>query len=70
MKTGDRIKLIQMDNDPRPVPVGTTGTVTNINKVGKDFTQVSVDWDNGSRLMLCLPEDKFEILTVPQGVSK
>lgn len=67
MKIGDKVKLIKMENDPRPIPVGTTGTITRITKVTENFTQVSVDWDNGSRLMLCLPEDQFEIFPVSQG---
>lgn len=29
-KTGDRIRLIHMDNDLNPIPVGTTGTVASV----------------------------------------
>lgn len=69
MKVGDKVKLLKMDNDPNPIPIGTTGTITNINEVSKNFTQVSVDWDNGRSLMLCLPEDQIEIFPVSQGNS-
>ena len=55
---GDRIKLLQMNDDPDPIPAGTLGTVTFINKCG-DFTQIAVDWDNGRKLMLAVPPDRY-----------
>lgn len=65
-KKGDKIELIEMPDDPNPIPCGTTGTVKYVSPTldqGKNaFTQVWVDWDNGSRLMLCVPPDRFRII--------
>ncbi len=64
IKKDDRIRLTKMENDPRPKPVGTEGTVTNVYHVNiyGGFTQVSVKWDNGRTLMLTLPEDEYELI--------
>lgn len=60
---GDRIELLEMHNDPNPIAPGTQGTVTFINKVrSMGFTQIAVDWDNGSTLMLTVPPDRYRIL--------
>lgn len=60
---GQRVILTEpMLNDPRPVPVGTCGTVTGFNPVSGAFAQVSIDWDNGQRLMAILPDDQIELL--------
>jgi hypothetical protein len=61
-KVGDRIRLIQMPEDPDPVPSGSLGTVRTIHP-HHGWTQVEVDWDNGRRLMLSLPDDLIEILS-------
>ncbi len=61
IQEGDRIELIAMADDPRPIPTGTKGTVTFINPVnlggGDRFTQYSVKWDDGRSLMPCVPPD-------------
>lgn len=62
VKKGDRIELIAMPEDPNPVPRGTRGTVTHVSRVGDAFTQISVEWDNGSRLMLSCPPDRFRLV--------
>ena len=65
-KPRDRIKLIYMPDGPHPVPVGSTGTVTSIHLVASGrgtWYQVSVDWDNGRKLMLTVPPDRFEVLS-------
>jgi len=59
---GNRIELIEMPEDPNPVPRGTRGTVTHVNRVGDAFAQVSVDWDNGSTLMLTFPPDRVRLV--------
>lgn len=63
MKIGDRVELIDMPDDPSPIPVGTKGTVERINDVkGLGFTQVQVKWDNGRTLMLSIPPDRVRII--------
>ena len=61
LKVGDRIRLIQMIDDPDPIPAGTNGTVTEIH-IHSDWTQIDVSWENGRMLMLSSPPDKFEII--------
>lgn len=60
---GDRIRLIAMPDDPRPLHPGTEGGVTGITHVGQlddqnGFWQVQVKWDSGSHLMLSIPPDE------------
>jgi hypothetical protein len=64
LAAGTRIELIDMPNDPDPIPPGTRGTVKGswLNTFGKNL-QVDVDWDNGRRLLLVCPPDKFKIVT-------
>ena len=54
---GKRIKLIEMVEDPHPIPSGTMGTITN---VGGGV--ISVKWDNGRYLGVVEGVDKYEIL--------
>ncbi len=54
---GTRIRLLSMDNDPDPVPVGSTGTVT-----GGNGEQLWVKWDNGRSLILLVGIDQYEVL--------
>ena len=61
LKVGDRIRLIQIVDDPDPIPVGTIGTVSEIH-IHSDWTQIDVSWENGRKLMLVSPPDKFEII--------
>jgi hypothetical protein len=51
-----------MPADPDPIPIGTLGTVQSVHS-HYGWTQLEVDWDNGRRLMLSLPDDKIEILS-------
>ena len=60
-KVGDRIRLIHMPEDPDPIPYGSLGTIHAIH-LHHGWTQVEVDWDNGRRLMLSLPDDVIEIV--------
>jgi hypothetical protein len=64
LKTGDRIRLISMPEDPDPVPVGTLVVVLRVIDY-REWQQVEVAWDNGRKLMLSLPEDCIELL--PRG---
>lgn len=60
-KPGDRIELLEMPNDPDPIPVGSKGTVVDTYIISEG-TQVDVDWDNGRSLMLIVPPDRFRIV--------
>ena len=65
LKQGDRIRLISMPQDPDPIPVGSLGTVVAVHD-HRDWIQVEVDWDNGRKLMLSLPEDRVTIVAPNQ----
>ncbi len=58
---GDRIRLVNMVDDPDPIPVGTIGTVTEIH-IHSGWTQIEVSWESGRTLMLVSPPDEFEII--------
>ncbi len=74
VQKGDRIRLLHMPDDPDPIMVGSTGTVTNVTT--GPLAQVSVDWDNGRSLSLVPGMDQFEVIErsapnavpVPQAV--
>lgn len=55
---GTRIVLLSMD-DPQAVPVGTRGTVKNID----DMAHIDMEWDNGRTLSLVPLVDSFRKLT-------
>lgn len=63
LKPGDRIRLLEMSNDPAPIEAGAEGTVafvTDLSNMGKgDMHQIGVRWDNGRGLSLC-ELDKWE----------
>lgn len=59
LKPGDRIRLIEMVDDPNPVPVGTEGTVTFVTDLKLGFYQIGVNWDNGNTLSMA-EIDKWE----------
>tara|TARA_R110002049_G_scaffold4601_1_gene31667 strand:+ start:54716 stop:54940 length:225 start_codon:yes stop_codon:yes gene_type:complete len=65
LKSGDRIRLISMTNDPDPIPAGTTGTVAGVDPQS-DWLQVDVEWDNGRSLMLSIPPDLVESIKSPK----
>ena len=54
---GTRIRLIHMENDPRPVSEGTIGHVMFVDGIG----QVHVRWENGRCLAVIPGIDSFEI---------
>lgn len=49
---GTRIELLRM-NDPQAPPIGTKGTVYEID----DYGSILVNWDNGSKLNVIYGED-------------
>jgi hypothetical protein len=61
-KVGDLIELIEMPDDPDPIPAGTQGTVTYVGKRASLGQQIGVDWENGRSLMLVNGIDRFRIL--------
>ncbi len=52
---GSRIVLMQMGDDPRPIPPDTKGTVVSVDDMGT----VHCVFDNGRRLSLIPGEDVF-----------
>lgn len=64
IQKGDRIELIKMDDDPNPIPAGMRGDVESINPIMDGQTQVWVNWDNGRRFPVILPEDQIWKLPV------
>lgn len=53
---GTRVEVIRMDNDPRPIPSGTRGTVDVVDDMGT----IHCTFDNGRRLGLIPSEDVFK----------
>ena len=59
---GTRIRLIEMADDPNPVPGNTTGTVVAVDDAG----QLLMQWDNGRNLSLVPGTDNFEVMGRPR----
>lgn len=57
---GERIRLIEMPNDPCPIEPGSLGT---IRFVSPGPQQIGVKWDSGRTLHLVMGVDVFEIVT-------
>lgn len=55
---GTRVELVQMNDDPQPVPPGTQGTVVDVDGIG----QLVMKWDNGRTLSLVPGVDLFRKL--------
>ncbi len=58
---GTRLRLLAMYG-PQSVPAGTLGTVTRSVDRGS-WVLIGMRWDNGSRLGLAVPPDRYEILS-------
>jgi len=62
---GDYIELVDMPDDPDPIPAGTRGKVRDISgSYGQ--TYLSVDWDNHRSLTVILPIDTVKVLVKAQ----
>jgi|VirMetMinimDraft_7_1064189.scaffolds.fasta_scaffold21984_2 hypothetical protein len=64
VKKGDRIRCIEMPDDPSPIESGAEGTVRHVD----DADQIHVNWDDGRTLALIPGIDKYEI--IEQEVSE
>jgi hypothetical protein len=58
-KTGDRLRLISMPDEPNPVPTGTKGTVFSVIPYGGNWI-LNMKWDNGRTLGVHLEQDTVE----------
>lgn len=62
---GDRIQIVGvLPGDPDPVPVGSTGTVTNVSPWPRHpdhepQAQISVAWDDSTRTLMVLLTDPW-----------
>ena len=52
---GTRVQLDRMDEDPRPIPAGTKGTVIAVDDMGT----LHCKFDNGRSLGICPEVDSF-----------
>ena len=55
---GTKVRLLQMDDDPRPVPPGTEGVVKWVDDAGS----VHTSWSNGQGLAFIPGKDRVEII--------
>jgi hypothetical protein len=58
---GDRIRLIDMPDDPSPIEPGAEGLVVGVVDMHPNY-QIWVKWDSGRSLALVTPPDTFEII--------
>lgn len=63
---GTRICLDSMENDPRPIPSGTKGTVIAVDDAG----QVLMKWDNGRSLSLIPGVDSFYTIQPSEEIEE
>jgi hypothetical protein len=59
---GDLIELVEMPNDPCPIPAGTRGRVERVVSLCNDHWQVEVRWTVNRSLSLVCPPDKFRVV--------
>lgn len=55
---GRRVHLIEMVDDPLPVPPHAEGTIRHVDSLG----QLHVIWDNGRKVAVIPGHDRYEIL--------
>lgn len=61
-REGDRVRLLEMTDDPCPLDPGDEGTVLWVTELDPTSYQVAVHWDSGRTLNLCVPPDRYEVL--------
>ena len=67
---GDRVRLVEMPNDPCPIEAGSEGTVERVSgPFAKDGTrgfhgyfQLSIAWDSGRTLSCVVPPDRLTVI--------
>ena len=61
VRKGDRIRLIEMPDDPDPIPPGSEGLVIEVTE--GPLAQISVKWIGLGRSLSLIPGvDRFEIV--------
>ena len=61
VKAGDRIRLLNMPDDPDPIPVGSEGIVVDV--TDDPLAQITVKWIGMNRTLALIPGvDRFEIV--------
>ena len=65
-KQGDRVRCIEMPDDPNPIEPGAEGTVRHVD----DAKQIHVNWDDGRTLALIPGVDKYEIIETEVSEKK
>ncbi len=63
---GTRICLDRMDNDPRPIPPGSKGTVQFVDDMGTVFCK----FDNGRSLGVVPGEDSFHTIQQEEELTE
>jgi hypothetical protein len=58
---GQRIRVLEMPDDPCPVPAGSIGTVLQVRQLTPQNWLIDMAWDDTSRsLALSIPPDRWE----------
>ena len=66
VKTGDRIRLLSMPDDPDPIPAGSKGVVIDV--TDGPLAQITVEWIGINRTLALIPDvDRFEIIKSAKG---
>jgi hypothetical protein len=58
---GSTVELLEMPNDPDPIPVGTRGVVVEIHD-SPGFEQIEVKWENHRTLFLIPGADRWRVI--------
>ena len=61
---GDIIEMINMPDDPNPIPPGTKGMVVSYTSVGVPFDEdhMDVNWENGRNLSVIVGVDEIKVV--------
>ncbi len=59
VKVGDRVVIVEMEDELTRLRKGSKGIVTNIDN---EQELIWVDWDNGERLALIIGIDKYKVI--------